>query len=599
MSKRQNLFKKFLLFFDYFGVNITFRKSDKEQDFNSPMGGFIFLLFGILSITYCVINFIPFSQRLNMNLVQSEKSIIPNSLLDFNERKMNIGFSLIYDDNSTVVSDAISSSFIIQAKLVKMINNTKYPTILETHKCQPSDFYNKTTFDSLGLSKFNCIDNSNISIYGSFASQPFQYIEIDLSLDKNIATSNPQYYMDLFRKNSILFDLMYLDTSLNFDDVGKPIDSYIDSFITYVDYWNLRKINVYFSTFQFSSDDNILFSEPVSHDSFRLDEIFVYTNYMNDRLQNNQNLNLMKLYIRSSASVTICIRQFQKITEYFANMSGLLSQVVIIVYMVTNYINNFTAEQTIMNKMLSYEDFIINKNIDRYEDIIAEIKNRDKLDNSFLVETINAQACQSKQEISTGDTPGAVIRDSYKLLLINRKRALTERVIQMNNIVSSPPQFNIYKTESMVVNTHKILENSLRPIDFNLIEMVLRFFKCGRKMKIKSDVYRKSLKKLHYYFSIFTYIKTVQSVDLVKHLLLDNNQFNLFNFISQPSIAFSDTENDMKKHILTDMKNKNKMKYDDVKELIRSYKIIKKDGDEGLNKKLCEYFNDEIEKLTG
>jgi hypothetical protein len=599
MAKKHHCLRKFLLFFDYFGVNVTFRKNDKDQSFSSPIGGAIFLLFAFLSIYYCVINFIPFSLRQNMNLVQSQKSIVPNSLIDFNERKMNIAFTLIFDDNGTVVSDSLLSNFVMQAKLVKMINGTKYPTILETHKCQPSDFYNKTTFESLGLSKFNCINNSNVTVYGSFATQPFQYIEIALSLNKNIATSNPQYYMDLFRKNLILFDLMYLDTSMNFDDVGEPIESYIDSFITYVDYWNLRKINFYFSSFQFSSDDNILFSDPVSSDSFRLDEVYEYSDYMNDRLQNNQNMNLMKLYIRSSTNITICIRQFQKITDYFANMSGLLSQALLVIFIATNFINSFIAEQTIMNKILSYEDFIINKNFERYEDIVSEIKNRDKQDNSLLLETITART--KKAEIGGGDNVEASRRDSYRLLILNRKKNIAERLVQMNNIVATeqPNEVNKNDDSHVIENTHKILDKSKKPIDFNIVEIVLRFFRCNRKMKIKSDVYQKSLKKLHYYFSIFTYIKTVQSVDLVKHLLLDNNQFNLFNFISQPSIAFSDTENDMKMHILTDMKNKNKMKYDDVKELIRSYKIIKKDGDEGLNRKLCEYFNAEIEKFMG
>jgi hypothetical protein len=594
MSKK-NCLNRFLIFFDYFGVDITFRKNEKEQTFSSPIGGGVFLLFAFLSIYYCVLNFIPFSLRQNMNLVQSQKSVVPNSKLDFNERNMSIAFNLVYDENNTVLSDNVMNVFNVQAKLIENSFGKKNTTILKTKKCEPKDFYNKTTFEGLGLANFQCLDYHNLSIYGSFANPPFQYIEISVSLDKNIAAANPEYYMNLFKQNLILFDLMYLDLSINYDDVENPLATFIDSYIVFLDYWTVRKINAYFSSFLFSSDSNILYSDPQSISIFELDELVEYAVYMEDRLQNKNNLTLLKMYIRSSPRVTILVRVFQKATDYLANMSGLLSQGLLLIYIISNYVNSFIAEQTIMNKILSYQDFIINKNIDKYEDMMTEIKNRDKLDGSVMIESIDNRGDRNNRLNNSFSER----KDTYRLLILNRKRTVLkqfEREVQMNNLV---PTGGIESQHKDLEESHKIMEKSTKPIDFNICEIILRSLRCNRRVRIKTEIYNKSMKKLHYYFSIFTYIKTVQSIDIIKHLLLDKDQYKIFDFISQPSIAFTEIENDVKARVLTDMVNKNKMSFDDIKGLIKSYKLIKKDGDEGLNRKLCEYFNMEIEKFMG
>ena len=125
-----------------------------------------------------------------------------------------------------------------------------------------------------------------------------------------------------------------------------------------------------------------------------------------------------------------------------------------------------------------------------------------------------------------------------------------------------------------------LLSNEKKPVNFKLFEIFLRIFKCGKIVKVKNQLYKRSLKKINYYLSIFTYIKTVQSLDILKYCLLNNEQISLFNYISR----------------FEEMKNKNKITYEEIHHMISNYKNIKKDNSE-INKKLLDLFNNEIDKF--
>ena len=56
---------------------------------------------------------------------------------------------------------------------------------------------------------------------------------------------------------------------------------------------------------------------------------------------------LAKIYLRSALDETIIERKYMKLTEFAANMSSLLSTILLILYVIFSTINEFNANQTI------------------------------------------------------------------------------------------------------------------------------------------------------------------------------------------------------------------------------------------------------------
>jgi len=65
-------------------------------------------------------------------------------------------------------------------------------------------------------------------------------------------------------------------------------------------------------------------------------------------------------------------------------------------------------------------------------------------------------------------------------------------------------------------------------------------FCCSKKLKNRKILYEKCKDKIHYYLDIFTYIKKMQEVDLLKYTTLDYDQSILFNFLSTPPVRIND-----------------------------------------------------------
>ena len=102
---------------------------------------------------------------------------------------------------------------------------------------------------------------------------------------------------------------------------------------------------------------------------------------------------------------------------------------------------------------------------------------------------------------------------------------------------------------------------------------------------------------MEYYFDVFTYIKKIQEIDILKYLLLDKNQLAVFNFLSKPSVSnlYSDSD-DIYQNI-----EKNREFHDDIKmkelsEIVKNYNTMKEKTDNVTNK-LFYLFDYELDNL--
>ena len=69
------------------------------------------------------------------------------------------------------------------------------------------------------------------------------------------------------------------------------------------------------------------------------------------------------------------------------------------------------------------------------------------------------------------------------------------------------------------------------------------FFCVSKKNYRRYQIFKNEEKKIHYYLDIFTYVKKMQEIDLLKYCLFDEEQLNLFEFLSKPPYKFTEIDN--------------------------------------------------------
>jgi hypothetical protein len=96
--------------------------------------------------------------------------------------------------------------------------------------------------------------------------------------------------------------------------------------------------------------------------------------------------------------------------------------------------------------------------------------------------------------------------------------------------------------------------------------------------------------------NVLTYVKKIQEIDILKYLLLDENQLSLLNFLSKPSVSLMN--NNMEYENLLQDFNVNIDK-GEIDNLSSSYNaIISKEQQTSFDKKLIRMFTYEIDNLV-
>ena len=153
-------FRNFLRRIDIFGVPFNFRYKTKDK-YSTPCGGFLFLLFVALSLTFGIYYLIPFINRKNLNIVYYTMNIPKTENIRLKDSQA--AFAIGLDCENKTAQDPYEI-FNLEVKYVLYTKdmNGKYnkdKNSLSSHDCRYSDFYNNydTAFDYLGIKNYKCL----------------------------------------------------------------------------------------------------------------------------------------------------------------------------------------------------------------------------------------------------------------------------------------------------------------------------------------------------------------------------------------------------------------------------------------------------------
>ena len=146
-----------------------------------------------------------------------------------------------------------------------------------------------------------------------------------------------------------------------------------------------------FGIIQFSSDSNILLQAPNNQTNVTFNQIQDYSLFSSDRfLLQSLGKTFVKMFIRSSSSKLIIDRTYEKITQFLANLTELLSNLLLILYLFVTFINQFWTNQSVMNSMFKFREHMRSSQPEHYNLI--------KLNLSKKVDNLKKEEIQLKNE---------------------------------------------------------------------------------------------------------------------------------------------------------------------------------------------------------
>ena len=357
--------KSFLKAIDVFGVPLSFRYKKKNY-YSTSLGGLFIILLIIVVLIVGIYYFIPFMNRKNFSVIYYTMNLAKTEQIKFKESKAAFAYGLDCEKvvNNLTVDDVfkIESKFIVYTKKADGTFNKDKRT-LTTHSCGYADFYNNynNSVDFLNLGKFNCLDDNDHIIEGIFADQVFSYYEFG-AVAKTGTEQNFKDIDNFLLYNDCKFQIYYTDITFDLVDYEEPIKPYLNTLFIQIDPTLFIKRNIYFMN-QYLYNDNYLifnFGDDVVPDQktlfSRYEEYALHQGMDRMSTQPPDMNNYAKMYIRADTRRTEVQRKYQKLVEFYSDLSAVTITLFRLMIIFFNFANTFYAMHSVSKRMFFFKD---------------------------------------------------------------------------------------------------------------------------------------------------------------------------------------------------------------------------------------------------
>jgi hypothetical protein len=556
---------EFIKKLDVFGYRPQFLVSG-NQKFKSSAGGFIFIAFFIFAIYYFISQTVEYLDKYN-SVSNSRIVLIDSESYNISVPEMYLGIGIISDshieynitnnfsyldfklgdtyinregkrtDNYITLApcdfnhfyDDLENNKYLWGKKEVVINRLKY------YLCLPSNF----TFKSLAY---------------DFGEEE-RFIQIIVSL-KNMSVLNyAQQHLKTFRPK---LNFIFKNILVNTEDKYSPYSSNIDTFYNEIDYEFIKKTDLSLNPFEIFDDRNYFgnsayepveygFSNQREYTLFQISKKTDVSVQIPDRLS-SLILELYKVKLNLNRSVNRCYRSYTKFTEFFAEVSAVLSNLLVFFAVIMIEYNSLQGTNDMIVTLFNNEK-LLNMNLFT-KDLKKKIKNKTtSIDNCLKTNTKSSRIRKSS------------IKDNQSLkskLYLNKEnlsfeyekehRLCFDNIVETEkNVFESVEKNNILipitddneRCESILRNNTLIKQTQcLEEIINNLIEenenfSFFDFLKAPFYRNDKHLILYKGLDNLNKIMDIQNYIKFNLGMSFIKQILFDKFQLLAFDGLFQ------------------------------------------------------------------
>ena len=587
---------------DYFGVTFNFHYKTKEK-FRTITGGMAFILFILISLMYVLINLISLLKRENMSIISHKIQIPSTDRINFQNYSLMHAFRVKCSDiytNQEMEYFKIDVNHVILTKDNGIVKKQKQK--LNFTYCHNENFFNKfnNSFIKEGLNNSFRFDNNNITIEGLDTDEIYQYVELTVTMTKS-KVEDYQFYYNFLTDDDCTFQLYHLDYGIDITNHYNPISPYMKQEFLKLSPVEFNKMEVFYFTQKFISYENFF----LNNFNTKYYAGFSYFSFFNlykgnDRFirKPNDYNKLAKFFIRTDNSRNTIIRKYMKFTEFLANVSSLISPILLFLFIIMTRINKFYAKENIMSGIFQFKDIQKGKKL-----LINKLKqNLPIIELNILGKKYSSYFNGTIEKIKKSKT-------KTTLFTINKKKIdLSNFNKNKNNYIkeSITNEDLLNNIEQKKLFHEKILDNeniSLKPLSkYNLCQILIFLF-CPffswKDLRYKNIIYRKIEKRLYLNTDFLSYIKNNQILELLTAIILEPNEIKMIKFLSKPIISL-DFDKNRKNKITWNAEEDNYISETEINEFLQEYEKLQKNINKtNIKNKLFDIINLKIDNLIG
>ncbi len=550
-----------------------------------------------------------------MSLIFINKVLESNPKVNLTQNKFNLAFGLTFQ-NSTVATNL--KYFDFSFEIIQWIGiDTYIKKTIPLVNCEYENFQgvNEALFYLNGLSKMVCPNISlieNFTISGLYTDDWYQFLELKIKL-KQEHFSQIKDVEKFLIENPLLFQLFFIDSGMDYDNLNHPLTRFLNYYYTSFSFSFMKYSQIYISELNFSNDENLFYNNPSQVSVSILEKVFEYNYAVTDRSKTSNspyNFDFMIITITASPKYYILNRVYQKLPDLFANLSGLLSQILFILVFFISITNKNSAHNKMMSKVLKYKgkkDFDINYLSENFS-----FRKMQERTNKMVVEN-NKASCKDQNKSSplinySVEVNSKILFQNKELSLLKKKKfnfkkknkeKLTHTDYNYKKIEMEESKISHKEEKSNEIKLKEIESDKLKFINISTLDMLFIKAKCCcKRFRSRKIILRAGKEKIFFYLDVITYLKKMQELDTLKYLLLSSDQRNLFSFLSKPLIAINDASSSVYKEYQSDQKNSNTLTKEEINQMTHCYQnILNHKKLTSINKKLIDIVDAEISEI--
>ena len=555
MKNLSNKLKNIVRKIDFFGTFISFRV-EHDIKYKSLIGGTCTIIYLIIALIYILYMAIPFLKRKDITFTYSNKIVSKNPFVNLSAINFNFAFGPLFLSDAASAIENTTKYFNYKINIVEWVGiDDFFSKEIFFNFCNESDFPS-SLMEQFAINELNELycpiinNNLNYSLDGLYTDDYYKFITIDIFLN-DYSKNNFDQVKNFLKENPLLISFFFIDTAIDYENKKIPLPLYINYVTKDIDFDYIKKSEIFISSLDFVNDDNYFINKQSLYKKVMFDRCEDSFRVIKDRNE-EENYNLFQIEIKVSPKVTTLKRKYQKLPEFVASLSGLLSFLLIFIIVACTLIEKKAIDQELIHKMLKFKG---NKNINityllekfNEKNEILETNPKKILYSKSLEKRnynenkINKKIIELFSNINVESIPNVennVEKKKEEFYTSNSTKSFNE-----NNKKKIKEQKRFLKSENTLINKNtnigiKKEENEIKFKKLNIFQLICNVFCfwCSPKLKKSSFLLNQAENKINYYMDIYTYIKIVQEFELLKDLLFDKKSIILFNFLSKTSM---------------------------------------------------------------
>ena len=523
-TKCKNLFRKV----DAFGTIISFRFDD-DIEYKSVIGGISTITFALITLIYGVYCSYDFFSRKNVEFIFTSKILDKDPFVNLTKSNFNFAFGIQFSDTDkeeeTPALTFMKEYFNYNIRIIEWIGvNDLVEYTLGLKQCEKSDFNHLVdeAFDTNLLGALLCPminGTTNYTVEGAYTDYYYKFIDLEVTLSEE-GIKNTDTVKEIMSEFPIEMAVFWLDTAINYENRKNSMPSFINYSYKTLDYDFIKTTTLYLSGLEFKNDENLFWDNTVTIKDAMFDISMDSFRYIEDRGGSEESL-IGKFILQASTKVIQVSRKYQKFPSFIAELSSLLQEILVFMFIVVNYVERKAVDHKLIKRMLKY-------------------KGSEFYDVNYLLKTFNKANRRPSQveeieepEISEKLTDSIIenkIKKKGKKSIISLPSKKTRELQPMETSTNLTSSKERIKEDIDIQNGH------YKQLNICHILYASICFWTTKKQKKINEIISKLERRIHHYLDVFTYIKKMQEIDIIEYSLYDEDQEKLFQFLSKPSV---------------------------------------------------------------